>query len=1767
MACVNPNSPEYKSALARLGNPLLAELEVQSLDIESKDEVQYNRESLPSVEDQNKQIAENVITELANQLASNLGIQYELVSPELAREITSKASNPWNGESAFYFNGKVYFVGQGFTVTNVLHEFSHPLIDAVFAQNAQLFNKLYADLENTPEGKEIIEEVKALYTDLETLGEAQKKEILVRALSKAAHNDTFKIKNSQSFKDFVNRVLFAIKQLLRKVFGQSVKVEKLDVNTSIYELADMLRSDKFNISTETISEKDYVDYLRDISNFTQELESVEYSDVALTVNRFYDLVSNHIRRIRENKNYSEARKFLVDDTGRGQLQELQSTLQNSEIDEKLSEILDDVELRKKTTQSFVHSILRLDKLTSSIFNHVNELAKQGDSKEIIANIFYYDLLMRNWSKFIDESVNRLSDAGLPANSELGRVISGVKNTIDQTSRKINKIYASNVGNILYDNLENLAKGVDDYFSKTITELQSKNAPQKKIDEVQKQWDKLKLTKEKFQELITGKLGDTNMYSAFLEAYTNSPDPVVGGFAMLIKNAYNEVDAETQRNYNAFVKELEPLLKKAGYNRTDYSELMEQLIHEESIPYFDENGDFKTKKVWAFKDQWLDYLVHTRRLKHEYEQAIEEGDEVLAEKKRQELNKEKIDYFHQEYVPEYYKRESIYTNSPFGKEALKRKQLILSEIKELDSQSYDEDSLDEIAEQKRLLWREYAQLASLTDRNGNPKTGDELEIAKVEREYRKKSREFFEWVPIQGMFESNLRRYEQTLVDEGIDKDSDEFKNKRDKWIKNNTVIAYTGEFFEQRNELLARLRDIMSTLPEQMRNTIDVSADMESLLDMATGFRDQDGQIIGTDISEASKSKVRQVQQSIIAKREKYAGFSGLTKSEMSELTDLFQMISDGQRLSPEDRNRIDELINKKAALGLDKFTKTEIQTIFAQLAELQSKEATDYYVDIVNEYMGKLGKPLIDNESANDLLNPNFYVELFQESPEFEKWFKENHIQKEVFDKSINDTKIVYERLFIWNRTRPNNEDHYEKITLSDGEQIKGKPNLSYYYRAVKKQYRTKRIVGKTVDNRGNWLPKTIEEGAVDDKYYNPAFEQLKRQNPAAFAVLEKMKEYHLKFQEGLPKESRLYLQIPRYRKPNLEYLKDVKSSDVKGTFKEWGSAIKQLFFKASDDYQDGLSFNPEQLVYTDMFNEEINKVPITGLYDLELDQVSMNIPDSMLRYMHSGLKQRKLIEMNPYAQALKKAVSDPDNVIKDGTKINKWMYLNSGIKSFLPKKGMKVRANAINNLYEREFEGKTTTGWLSDNAFVQKLLSNLSKIASTGLFAFNVLPSALKNRQSAVIQLNIESAGGRFVNMQSYLLGKGLAWKMLAEHSAQLYNTKNRSLNSQLLQIFDPTQGMFETILGGGAGQDKGGHFGRSLASDAASLTWLMSPRKFLDIEVQIELFSGVMHHVKVKQTINGQEKEIRYIDAWEVKNGQIELKPGIDPEWAPGKSKFNEVKNRVHEINNRIVGTYATFDQPEAQRYPLFRLLSFLKRYFTSMLMNRVGATRISPALGTVTTGYLRSNLKVIRDFMRHGISNYQWMTDEEKTNFLKFVADAVQQVALLFILSAIFGYDDSDEDRFEKMRKRSGALNEDDFNLGGWLTNHGLAATLGTLSEVETFGSWNPVTFKTNGDIDFTLFERNWTQVKTTTKNVADPRTLYSIVLEKPLNALTHFDQFVRDDPSGFYKRDVGPYWYQKQNSPKFINDVARIFGFTGSQIDPIKAVKGMEFGRK
>jgi hypothetical protein len=877
------------------------------------------------------------------------------------------------------------------------------------------------------------------------------------------------------------------------------------------------------------------------------------------------------------------------------------------------------------------------------------------------------------------------------------------------------------------------------------------------------------------------------------------------------------------------------------------------------------------------------------------------------------------------------------------------------------------------------------------------------------------------------------------------------------------------------------------------------------------------------------------------------------------------------------------DLYNKKNTQGLSKWESAELDALYADLASMSTREATDYYVDTMNEWLSKLntdqlfldtGSRTIEKESADFILDSKHLQQMMAQDPEFDSWFRANHYQKQVFNKTTMQMENKWERLYVWNVVRPSDESFIETYDIKDAtgktiRSVKGVPATKYYARVVKPEFRTQRVVGETTDNRGNWLPKTSKQGAADDRYINQEYFDLQRRDPATFKLLEKLKEHHLRNQEGLSKRSKLYLDFPRYRKSNLEVLQSKGIKNIAGeqanALTIWAKRTKDFFQGAKDDAESGFNDKSEfDLVRADMFDNEITNVPIHGLYNIDLADVSTDITTSMMRYMLSGERQKQLVNISPVARAIQAVVNDPANQIKELDKVNKFNFIHRGVTTYLTKKGKGVRASAVNNFVEREFEGQRMTGFTKDIPWINNTANLLFKRASFSFFALNI-PSALKNSYGAKFQAMIEASAGKDVNHISLQQGNAWSYATMAELSfgGQLYKAGAKSLRQQIVEVFDPVQDRFEERFGES--------MSRTFAKDLASMSWLYNFRKWVELQASLQIFGGMMYHQKVKMFEGtAQEKEIPYMDAWEVRDGKVQLKEGIDPKWGitydqDGKQKvgseFSRMRNKIHQKMNDLQGAYAKFDQPEAQRYLAFRFISYLRRYFTTMTLNRFGFSgpiwdarpRFNPGAGDVQMGFYVQFLQFMKNFVTSAGRNVMYMTPDEKAATLRVATEVGMLVASTVAMGLVFGWDPDDEEKYEKLRAQSGALPfpftaedpERPFDGGGFMEVHALHLLMNIRAENEQF-----IPLPGYGLNDYTAM--------LDLKSIAFGPTLKSYG-----QLFDDLAQMATGSDKAYYARETGPYYWQQEGGSKFLAHLATMFGLTGSTLDPAKAVKGFQ----
>ena len=249
----------------------------------------------------------------------------------------------------------------------------------------------------------------------------------------------------------------------------------------------------------------------------------------------------------------------------------------------------------------------------------------------------------------------------------------------------------------------------------------------------------------------------------------------------------------------------------------------------------------------------------------------------------------------------------------------------------------------------------------------------------------------------------------------------------------------------------------------------------------------------------------------------------------------------------------------------------------------------------------------------------------------------------------------------------------------------------------------------------------------------------------------------------------------------------------------------------------------------------------------------------------------------------------------------------------------------------------------------------------------------------------------------------------------------------------------------------------------------------------------------------------------------------------------------------------GAYASFDQPEAQRYLAFRYISYMRRYFTTMFTKRMGHSgsflnprkRFNAGRGNAEMGFYMQTLETMKDIFKSRGEHINSMLPEEKSAMLQFASEIAFLVAVSLLMGAIFGWDEDDEDRMKKLRSlQGGSLGSDDFDAMGWAQVHALHLMMQVRSENEQFNFFTGGLKQYNSLLDL--------------KSVAfGPTTdAYITILDDIKYTLT-------GDERAAYSRDVGPYSWQQKGGSKWINHAAKMFGITGTSMDPALAVQNFQ----
>ncbi len=255
-------------------------------------------------------------------------------------------------------------------------------------------------------------------------------------------------------------------------------------------------------------------------------------------------------------------------------------------------------------------------------------------------------------------------------------------------------------------------------------------------------------------------------------------------------------------------------------------------------------------------------------------------------------------------------------------------------------------------------------------------------------------------------------------------------------------------------------------------------------------------------------------------------------------------------------------------------------------------------------------------------------------------------------------------------------------------------------------------------------------------------------------------------------------------------------------------------------------------------------------------------------------------------------------------------------------------------------------------------------------------------------------------------------------------------------------------------------------------------------------------------------------------------------------------------IQQVQYDMNGAYDHFSQPEANRYLLYRMMAFLRKYVTTMLTNRFAPTRKSPGLMDSRGGFYTETAKLLWK----GILNpkvFKNLGVKEVAAARQFITE-IGLVGLMYLMYNMFGWDPDDPDKYEKLRAKSGPLplpfvtdTDEPFQTDGWLSNHALLQLLKLKSQTEM---WIPLP---------NLGLKDYTSLVSVTPVAAGPTIdLYAKMVDNLM-------KLASGDQTAYYQRTIGPYSWQQEGDPKMYNYIGQLFGLRGVTAEPTLGIEKSE----
>jgi len=1837
-------------------------------------------EGVPNIteEDVIKQIQDAVIAENSDRainqmvkMSNQLGIPVEIISqadlgPKFGiTEDTGKVKS-------FYKNGKVYLVDGVFTADIVFHEFAHPIIKALAKDNPQLFAQLYSTLIDTQEGQKIFNTISGESSDYVPNSTEFMEEVIVRALE-----NKFAVPKS-----WLQNLLFQIKQFLRKTLGKKINISNLNENTTLSQLFNMINEGgTFILDTEFLNADDVIMFAREYDAEVAQLENDSREATQTIINEFYDIAKKQLSNFtRENDIYQLLKDELGDENFNGELQKLVKILDvlstNSKKPNLPLELIaqSDFEEFRDRLNSFVNAFVQADIVFDKFNSKIDDLIANGVTNDTDLDALYaLDTYVNHWKTYINKLTNgaRLDffsamtapNSYTSINNPLGRRMIELQQKLNQMTAKLDDLKINSVIDVLYNNLTEIYEPIkkdfldqmdalkkanrmadynrlhEEFYGLTVEEanelktLKAKPRPDVNTEVPRMQALELKsytgkdITKEGLKAIMQNRLGDSSWMNGMIESHLMNQDKIIQGFSNYVNDVLQEVNANTNARETQFLEGLKPLLKKAGFDTTIFGEQgLGEAIQQSNKSFEIVNNEVQEFEEYAFISNFNGHELELAKLnlaidkaRKQYQAYGNDADLIALQQAEFALEDFLNDYMTRENTPEYYQHDKLF-RTPEGVEAKARRAALFEQMRLLKDNLTIDPGNYAISEEMQKIWYEYQQLQNIYDRNGKLKTGMDLEVAKVLKEYAELTKDFHTYEEIEGAFENALEEFEDYLINvKNLVRNSPAFKSEVDQWLRHNTTVQLDDSYFEYRTSLIEEKNQLLAPLIAVNQSIADVGPMYEEIYTILKANKDATGQYDGTLLSEAEQIRITTLHEQIVEAQRDLLMLSGLSKEESARLNDLsdYYAYYNAFRTKADEDDYKEYMARYKQGLigfGITPSQVERVKAIDAELRTITSTEATDIYVktfmslleqdqdafDIFSKFiydnfegLDLDGGDIIDQSHFTTILDDvDLINKLISKNKAFGDWFLNNHYEDTGVERDDQKNIIgeipVFRKSAAWQHTKPTDKKYYKKknvyskatgslIGYVEVDGIPRVPNMTYMKRTVKPQYQTQiverdyidangKLVLANIDNRGQFLPR---ENAKDSKYINGDYRLMFTKNRDLFNLMLYVKNQFLDNQRGLDNSQKRYLLYPAFRKSSLE---DKTSA---GFFRRKGQAIVNVFRNQPDDFELGISAgNPE----TDMYNTMSR--PISGNYRLPKNEVSRNIIKSMGMQLYSIEYYKALRKRNSFANMLKTTVEDltiPNSVL---TLKNK---LRNAIR--FTKKADVERTNRLNkiiSIIDKQFKGKQIeTNRSSTVKTADFVLRKMQSLLSRAAFALNPTAS-LTNYFGGKIMVALKSVDKRLFKPSDLAVTQPMASMTIAKLVKDSFSNKQKDMQLQLLDIMDGVPDREK--------KDVGDYGSKTVAQSAFKGEHLFFDRKMMQDSVAVHAFYALLHNYSFM--LNG--KKTALYNAVELVNGKIHTKAGVPKEYtisydAEGNvvlgKQIKKLMNMHQGVLLKTIGQGNEFTEPDVYRHILGRYAFALLKFFPSMFQDRYAFStkrkgtlksiknaltgkadkRVNLYLGRAETGSFVGATEALTQIFTGKFSTLDY---NAKVGLLHTTAGLMAKMLLMMLVGGIafndddedqfdFYYDPEDDHRFNKLDNSTGLPNLP-------FIHSRYTERAGKRFDTEDYWNAQELRLALRVQREVETFEP--TDAFKTIRNIA---TLKSPLGEGNLTTLVDLSTQLYNTMTGNeerYTRAAGPYYLQQKGDNKYLNAILKYYGFTGKMADPALAIERENSGR-